>query len=149
MRDFAGSGIGVAAAAGTVVVEGSNFNNNNVALDGNGGTLYAFANNVNTNTSLNAATNIGGDNVKCNYWNSYNIDDLTQYEKRLGAPVSTYIEGTGALTLGRADLTAGTGNRVIVNMGRSTPPFNNGTVLGLGAQTSDFFAFCLSPGGTG
>ncbi len=148
VRDFASSGIGVAAAGGTVVVEGSNFNNNNVALDGNGGTLYAFANNVNTNTSLNAATNIGGDNVKCNYWNSYNINDATQYEKRLGSPVSTYIEGTGALTLGRADLAAGTGNRVIVNMGRGTPPFNNGTVLGLGAQTSDFFAFCLARGGT-
>jgi len=149
VRDFASSGIGVAAASGTVVVEGSNFNNNNVALDGNGGILYAFANNVNTNTSLNAATNIGGDNVKCNYWNSYNITgDAAQYEKRLGAPVSTYIEGAGVLTLGRADLGAGTGNRVIVNMGRSTPPFNNGTVLGLGAQTSDFFAFCLSRDGS-
>jgi hypothetical protein len=148
VRDFASSGIGVAAAGGTVVVEGSNFNNNNVALDGNGGILNAFANNVNTNTSLNAATNIGGDNVKCNYWNSYNIGDAAQYEKRLGAPVSTYIEGVGALTLGRADLTAGTGSRVIVNMGRSTPPFNNGTVLGLGAQTSDFFAFCLSRNGS-
>ncbi|MBI5564305.1 MAG: hypothetical protein HY870_05390 [Chloroflexi bacterium] len=149
VRDFAGAGIGVAAAGGTVVVEGSNFNNNNVALDGAGGTLYAFANNVNTNTSLNAAANIGGDNVKCNYWNSYNITgDATQYEERLGAPVSTYIEGAGALTLGRADLSAGTDNRVIVNMGRSTPPFNNGTVLGLGAQTSDFFAFCLARNGS-
>jgi hypothetical protein len=148
VRDFAASGIGVAAAGGATVVEGSNFNNNNVALDGSGGTLYAFANNVNTNTSLNAATNIGGDNVKCNYWNSYNITDAAQYEKRLGAPVSTYIEGTGTLALGRAELTAGTGSRVIVNMGRGAPPFNNGTVLGLGAQTSDFFAFCLSRTGT-
>ncbi len=151
VRDFAASGIGVAAVGGTLVVEGSNFYNNNVALDGNGGTLYAFANNVNTNTSLNAATNVdAGDNVTCNYWNSYNITGASsaQYEQRLGAPVSTYIEGVGALTLGRADLAAGTGNRVIVNMGRSTPPFNNGTVLGLGAQTSDFFAFCLSRNGS-
>ncbi len=151
IRDFSGSGIGVAAAGGTSVVEGGNFYNNNVALDGNGGTLYAFANNVSTNTSLNASTNIGADdNVKCNYWNSYNVTGAGagQYAQRLGASVSTYIEGAGALTLGRADLSAGTGNRVIVDMGRSTPPFNNGTVLGLGAQTSDFFAFCLSRDGS-
>jgi hypothetical protein len=151
VRDFAGSGIGIAAAGGTTTVEGSHFSNNNVALDGNGGVLYAFANNINSNTSLNAAANIdASDNVKCNYWNSYNVSGTgaAQYEQRLGAPVSTYIEGTGALALGRASLAAGTGSRVIVNMGRGTPPFNNGTVLGLGAQTSDFFAFCLARDGS-
>jgi hypothetical protein len=101
--------------------------------------------------ALNAATNIKAtDNVRCNYWNNYNIagTGAGQYEQRLGAPVSTYIEGAGALALGRASLAAGTGSRVIVNMGRGAQPFNNGTVLGLGAQTSDFFAFCRSRDGS-
>jgi hypothetical protein len=145
------SGNGVQATGGIAVVEGNSFSNNNVALDAGAGTLYAFANNIVTNVALNAATNIKAtDNVKCNYWNNYNIagTGAGQYEQRLGAPVSTYIEGAGALALGRANLAAGTGNRVIVNMGRGTPPFNNGTVLGLGAQTSDFFAFCLSRDGS-
>ncbi len=153
VRDFGGTGIGVQASAGTVVVEGSTFLNNNTALDGTGGALYAFANNVNTNTSANAATNVGADdNVKCNYWASYNIAGAgaAQYEQRLGSGVSTYIEGAGALTLGRAALPNTGSNHVLVNLGRDTanPPFHNGTVAGLGALVSDFFVACTSRGGT-
>jgi hypothetical protein len=154
IRNFTGSGIGIAATGDTTIVEGSTFSGNQTALDANGGTLYAFANNVTTNLGLNAAANIEtGDNVRCNYWSSSSIsggDSAAQFEARLGSPVSTYIEGTGALSLGRASLAAGTGSRVIVNLGRSTsaPPFGNGTVIGLGALTSDFFAVCLARDGT-
>jgi hypothetical protein len=153
LRDFGGSGVAVNASGGTAIVEGSTFLNNNAALSGSGGALYAFANNVSTNTGANAVLNIAtDDNVKCNYWGAYNMtgtDATAQYARRLGAPVSTYLEGTGTLDLGRADLTdPGTNNRVIVSLGRTTPPFNNGTILGLGALTSDFFAFCASRGTT-
>jgi hypothetical protein len=155
LRNFT-SGNGLQTTGGAAVVEGSTFSNNYVALDADAGTLYAFANSILTNVALDAATNVKTtDNVKCNYWASYSIQGSAaaggaadQFEKRLGARVSTYSEGTGALVLGRANLAAGTGSRVIVNMGRSTPPFNNGTVLGLGAQTSDFFAFCLARDGS-
>ena len=155
VRDFAGSGSGVAAAGGTVVVEGSAFSGNQAALDGNGGALYAFANNVTTNLGASAATNVEtDDNVRCNYWTSYNVsggDSAVQFEERLGSSASTYVEGAGDLTLGRASLAADTGSRVIVNLGRSTsaPPFGNGTVTGLGSLTSDFFVVCLARDTTG
>ncbi len=155
VQNFAGSAnVGIQAGGGTTVVEGSTFSGNQTALDGNGGILYAFANNVTTNLGLDAARNIDtGDNVSCNYWSSYNVSGsvgAVQFEERLGSPVSTYIEGTGALTLGRASLAAGTGNRVIVDLSRntSTPPFGNGTVIGLGSLTSNFFAVCLARDGT-
>jgi hypothetical protein len=59
-----------------------------------------------------------------------------------------YIEGEGDLSLGQASLTGGSGARVIVDLGRSNPPFNNGTVHGLGAKVSDFFSYCLAKDGT-
>ncbi len=157
IRNFTG-GQGLQTTGGTAVIEGSSFSNNNVALNAGTGTLYAFANNIPTNIALDAAVNIKtSDNVKCNYWAGYSVQGAggvggagDQYEKRLGAPVSTYVEGPGALALGRGAIAAAaSGNQVIVNMGRGTPPFNNGTVLGLGAQTSDFFAFCLTRNGSG
>lgn len=155
LQNFTGSGhVGIRATGGTVVVEGSAFSGNEAALDGNGGVLYAFANNVTTNLGASAATNVeSDDNVRCNYWNSYNVaggDSAVQFEERLGSPASTYVEGAGALTLGRASLAAGTGSRVIVNLGRSTsaPPFGNGTVTGLGSLTSDFFVVCLARNGS-
>ncbi|HTP07319.1 MAG TPA: hypothetical protein VMP08_03665, partial [Anaerolineae bacterium] len=155
VQNFTGNGnVGLSAAGGTVVVEGSTFSGNQAALDGNGGILYAFANNVITNLGASAAINVeAGDNVRCNYWSSYNVsggDSVAQFEERLGSPASTYIEGSGALTLGRASLAAGTGSRVIVNLGRSisAPPFGNGTVIGLGSLTSDFFVVCLARDGS-
>lgn len=146
VRDFAGSGnAGVTVQSGRVEVQGSAFANNYTALDGAGGTLYAFANNVSTNTGSQAATGIGsGDNVTCNYWGSVPIDNSTQYAERLGSPVVAYEQGSGSLTLGSATVADNGGSQVLISLGRSTsnPPFNNGTVEGLGALASDFFAAC-------
>lgn len=153
IRDFTGSGnAGVEVVAGTMIVENNTFSNNQTALEGTGGTLYAFANNVTTNNGTNAATGIndGTDNVRCNYWGSAGIDSSAQYLERLGSPVSSYIEGTGSLGLGQASLPTNGGNEVLISLGRSTsnPPFNNGTVSGLGALVSDFFAACGSRSST-
>ena len=155
LHDFTGSGnTAVEVSNGTLVVEGNTFANNQTAMEGTGGTLYAFANNVTTNNGTNAATGVtdGVDNVKCNYWGSASIDNSAQFAERLGSPVSSYVEGPGALSLGQASLAAATsGNQVLINLGRSTsnPPFNNGTTSGLGALASDFFAACLSRDGSG
>ncbi len=151
IRDFTGSGnAGVEVVAGTMTVENNTFSNNQTALEGTGGTLYAFANNVMTNNGTNAATGINDatDNVRCNYWGSAGIDSSAQYLERLGSPIASYVEGTGSLALGQASLASNGGNQVLINLGRSTsnPPFNNGTVAGLGALVSDFFAACGSRG---
>ena len=156
IRDFSGAGNAAAeVAGGAMVVENNTFDNNNTAMEQNGGTLYAFANNVTTNTGGNAAVHTSGTfNVRCNYWGSATISASmsADYSERLGAQVASYTEGTGSLTLGNATLAAagsGSGSQVLVNMGRSTvnPPFNNGTATGLGALVSDFFAACQSRDG--
>lgn len=155
IRDFTGSGnTGVDVTGGTMVVAGNTFANNYVAMKQSGGTLYAFANNVTSNTGANAAVSTGGgSNVKCNYWGEATISGFgTDYNERLGSTVNNYTEGSGALFLGAASLAAATsGNQVLINLGRDTsnPPFNNGTTGGLGALVSDFYAACLSQSGTG
>jgi hypothetical protein len=151
VRDFGGSGnAGLEVASGTLVVRGSTFAQNQTAMLGTGGNLYAFANNVTTNIAANAATGIGAsDNVRCNYWGSSTIDHAGQYAERLGAQVVSYIEGATP-SLGQASLASNGGTQVLINLGRSTsqPPFNNGTVDGLGALVSDFFAACGTRGST-
>ncbi|MCP4362204.1 MAG: hypothetical protein GY796_29710 [Chloroflexi bacterium] len=147
VRDFTGSGSGVSVSSGTLTVNAVGFSNNNRAMNQTGGTLHAFANNVPNNVGADAAVSSAGtSNVRCNYWGSATISGFgSDFDERLGAPVVGYTEGTGALTLGAASTTA-TGTQVIVNMGRGTPPFNNGTAAGLGAQVSDFFATCTTRG---
>lgn len=156
VQAFTGSGnAGAVVSSGTLVIEGSTFSNNQTAMKQNGGTLYAFANNITSNVGSSAAVYTAGAsyNLKCNYWNSFAIDATysVSYAKRLGAPVVSYVEGTG-LTLGAASLADPTsGSQVLVNLGRNTvnPPFNNGTVVGIGALASDFFGACLSRDGSG
>ncbi len=152
IRDFTGSGnAGVKVSNGTMIVAGNTFVNNYAAMEASdSGTLYAFANNVTSNTGSDAASFAGSGsfNVKCNYWGGATISGFgSDYDERLGSPVNSYVEGTGALGLGQASLTdPDTNNRVLINMGRDTdnPPFNNGTTSGLGALVSDFYAACTS-----
>lgn len=157
IRDFTGSGnAGVEVTGGTTVVENNNFANNEAAMEQSAtGTLYAFANNVNTNTGALAVVASGAsNNVKCNYWSSYSIDPSLSgdFAERLGTPIVSYVEGAGALVLGNASLAAPTsGTQVLINLGRNTvnPPFNNGTTTGLGALVSDFFGACLTRNSSG
>lgn len=157
IRDFTGTGnAGVEVSGGTSVVENNTFANNEAAMEQSGtGTLFAFANNVSTNTGALAAVASGAsNNVKCNYWGSYSIDPTLSgdFAERLGSAVVSYVEGAGALVLGNASIAApSSGTQVLINLGRNTvnPPFNNGTVTGLGALVSDFFAACLSRNSSG
>ncbi len=149
ISNFTGSGAAALRVTdGTLIVHGNSFQNNRRALHQTSGTLYAFANNVNSNIEANAASSSGGlNNVSCNYWGASTISGFNpqDFAERLGAPVVNYIEGTGALTLGNASLTVTTpitGTQVLINMGRTNHPFNNGTVIGLGARVSDYFAVC-------
>jgi hypothetical protein len=153
IQDFTGTGnAGVEVSSGTIIVSGNTFTNNDRAMEQSGGTLYAFANNITSTSGSNAAVRSSGTyNVKCNYWGSATISGFgSDYDERLGAKVSSYTEGSGALTLGNASLASGTGSQVLINLGRDTsnPPFNNGTTSGLGALVSDFFAACSSRNGT-
>lgn len=148
-RNFSASGAAALRVTnGTLVASGNSFLANQRAFDQSGGTLYAFANNVNTNLGPDAATrSVGNYNVTCNYWGSATISGFDpDFDERLGAPVVTYVEGSGAQTLGAASLADNGGTQVIVNMGRSINPFNNGTVIGLGARVSDYFAVCGTRG---
>jgi hypothetical protein len=155
LRDFTGSNNAAVEVTGNLmVVENNTFINNEAAMEQSGtGTLYAFANNVSTNIGALAAVASGSaNNVKCNYWGAANISGFgSDYSERLGSEVISYIEGAGLLTLANASLSAGTGNQVLINLGRDTsnPPFNNGTTSGLGALVSDFYAACLSRDGSG
>lgn len=155
VRDFTGSGnAGVEVTNGTLVAENNTFINNEAAMEqSSSGILYAFANNVSTNTGGLAAVASGTtNNVKCNYWGSYSISASlsADYAERLGSAVVSYVEGTGSLVLGNASLAGGSGSHVLINLGRNTvnPPFNNGTTTGLGALVSDFFAACQSRNGS-
>ncbi len=145
IRDFVAVGSSALRVSnGLLIARGNGFQNNQKAFDQTGGTLYAFANNINTNLGANAATKSAGtSNVTCNYWSASTISGFgTDFTERLGAPMVSYNEGSGTLTLDAASLAANGGTQVIVGMGRVNNPFGNGTVEGLGARVSDYYAAC-------
>lgn len=145
IRDFtAAGGAALRVTDGMLIVMGNEFQNNQKALDQAGGVLYAFANNTYTNLGASAATSSAGTyNVTCNYWSASTIAGFEKdYSERLGAPVVNYVEGAGPQTLDAASLADNGGTQVIIGMGRSVNPFGNGTVTGLGARVSDYYAAC-------
>ncbi len=146
IRDFTAAGsAALRVTNGTLIASGNGFQNNQKAFDQTGGTLYAFANNVSTNLGSNAATKSGGiSNISCNYWSASTISGFApeEFVERLGAPVVSYNEGAGSLTLDAASLASNGGTQVIVSMGRANNPYGNGTVIGLGARVSDYYAAC-------
>jgi hypothetical protein len=141
----------VSVAAGTLVVQGNTFNNNYAAMSQSGGNLWAFANSVVTNIGPLAAIKTGSEGafeLDCNYWGSVGIDSgfAYDYDTRLGSPVVTYAEGASPSLSGATVTTIPGSTAVIVDMGRSNPPFGVGTPIGLGAVVSDFFAVCDTRG---
>ena len=154
IRDFTAAGsAAVSVSNGTLEVYGNTFANNRVAMSQTGGSFFAFANNVTSNTGANAATTTAGSaNVKCNYWGTSTISGFgNDFVERLGSSMISYLDaqGAGSYSLGDASVTlSGTDTQVLIDMGRNTtnPPFGNGTVTGLGALASNFMATCVTRG---
>jgi len=152
LRNFtANNASAVSVAAGTLVAQGNTFNNNYAAMSQSGGNLWAFANSVMTNIGPLAAIKTGSEGafeLDCNYWGSVGIDSgfANDYDTRLGSPVVTYAEGASPGLSGATVTTIPGSTAVIVDMGRSNPPFGVGTSIGLGAVVSDLFAVCDTRG---
>jgi hypothetical protein len=119
------------------------------------GTLTAYANNLTHFTG--AYTGSGTPSIGHNYWGTqvYSAPapagmPAAEWLKRMGAPVSSYAEGSGGASLGSATLTGGTGIAVIVNFGRGTAnaPFTNGVAGHVDAMCSAFYDY-FTLGGSG
>jgi hypothetical protein len=119
------------------------------------GTLTAYANNLTHFTG--AYTGSGTPLIGHNYWGTqvYSAPAPTgmpaaEWLKRMGAPVTSYAEGSGGASLGNATLTGGTGLAVIVNFGRGTAnaPFTNGVAGHVDAMCSAFYDY-FTLGGSG
>lgn len=119
------------------------------------GTLYAYANNIsNFTTGVNNTS--GALNTQHNWWGHITptgVNDTDAFAYRLGAPMVTWADGTGTVTLadsiaGANASFSGAGNKVIVNHG-ITAPFGKGIPADTGNnQCADFYDF-FAPGGSG
>jgi hypothetical protein len=123
-------------------------------------TLRAYANNIQTYTA--AYSGSGTPAIGHNYWGTNNPAAAapsgmpgTEWPKRLGAPVSSWSDGTApaGASLGGASLTGGSaGTLVVVSHGRgaiSHVPFGNGIAPYANQTCSDYYDFfTLSGSGT-
>jgi len=117
------------------------------------GDLTAYANNITnfTDGGLNSAS--GTFNARHNWWGDYTIQptgvDNASWAYLLGAPVSTWVDGTTSVALADgtagADATfSGAGTLVIVNHGAGlvNAPFGKGIAADTGVyQCADFYDF--------
>ncbi len=134
-----------------VTVVGNTFENHTKVFSQATGSLMAYANNVMTFTT-GIISNTGATvNAMHNWWGAIDptgVGDTDAYDFRLGAPVASYTDGTGSVTL--ADTTAGgdaslsgAGTLVIVNHGNglTNVPFAKGIDPDANNSCADFHDF--------
>jgi hypothetical protein len=118
------------------------------------GTVTAYANNLNNLTG--AYTGSGTPLIGHNYWGTQTYSapaptgmPAAEWLKRMGAPVTSYAEGSGGASLGSATLTGGSGVAVITTLGRGTAsaPFANGVAGHMDAMCSEFYDYFTLGGG--
>lgn len=118
------------------------------------GTITAYANNLSNFTG--AYTGSGTPLIGHNYWGTqvYSAPAPTgmpaaEWLKRMGAPVTSYAEGSGGTSLGSATLTGGTGVAVIASFGRgaASAPFTNGVTGHVEVMCSEFYDYFTLGGG--
>lgn len=142
---------------GTVIVKGNEFDGNGQVFSQQIGTLTAYANNINNFTNAGLTSAMGTVNGRHNWWGTYASQptgvDNDSWAFLLGAPVITWADGNGTVTLPDSIATddasfTGAGNKVIVNH-RNAVPFGKGIPADTGAaQCADFYDF-FAPGGSG
>lgn len=143
---------------GTATVKGNTLATHTTVFSQTSGTLLAYANNI-TNFTTGVNTTGGTLNAMHNWWGAIdpaNVGDTDAYDFRLGAPVVSYADGTGTITL--ADATAGgnasfsgAGTLVIVNHGSglSNVPFGKGIDPDANNGCADFYdVFAIGGSGT-
>jgi hypothetical protein len=139
-----------------LTVRGNQISNGNIFQITSGTSLLAYANNITSFANANLP-GAGTVNARHNWWGSHEMQptgvDNNSWDFRLGAPVVTWADGTGAISLadafagGNAGL-AGSGTLVIVNHGGSVPfdkaiPEDSG-----GNRCADYYDF-FAIGGSG
>ncbi len=136
----------------SVTIAGNTFDNITTVFDvATTGSLFAYANNITTfTTGVNNTS--GALNANHNWWGAITptgVNDTNAYDFRLGAPVNTWVDGTGMVSLadsiagGNASF-SGAGTLVIVNHGNglANAPFGKGIPADTGAaQCADFYDF--------
>jgi len=148
--------------AGTVTLRGNAFNGNSYyAFVNGGGTMTAFANNITGNNDGDYQAYIASTaTVAKNWWGSFSdpnvgpSDGSSSYadgwDRRLGAPVDSWVAGTNSVVLGDARL-SGSGDAVIISFGRgsSSAPFGNGIPPYVNRSCSDYYDFYALDNPTG
>lgn len=146
--------LGFDTADTTEVTSKGNIINNvdySFSTTGAGNTLMAYANNIAnfTNGGINGA--LGTINARHNWWGSHSTQptgvDNDSWAYRLGAPVSTWADGTGSISLtdsiaGANATLSGAGELAIVNHGSglANVPFDKGITQDTGVnQCADFY----------
>lgn len=142
-----------------VTVKGSAIDNVDYVFSttGAGNNLTAYANNITNFTDGGLDGALGTINARHNWWGTYATQptgvDNDSWAILLGAPVFTWADGTGTVTLADSLATddasfSGIGNKVIVNHG-FTAPFGKGIPADTGNyQCANFYDF-FAPGGSG
>lgn len=135
----------IMAGPGTAVIKGNHFSGNSTVFAQSGGTLLAYANNIEKfATALNHS---GGSNtLGHNWWGTYSDPapaglGAAGWAARLGAPVQSWVDGDGSASLGGAQLSGGSGTAVIVSHGRAAWPFGNGITADASDLCSDYYDF--------
>jgi hypothetical protein len=147
----AGSALNV--TGGAVVVKGSTFSGAGAAstvFSISGGSLSAYANNVNPAGGAAFASTGGAADLGQNWWGSFSTQPgglpTGDWDLRLGALVVTWADGTNSASLNGAALTGGSGTAVIVGHDRSNPPFNNGITPFVNSMCGEYYNFFVRNG---
>ncbi len=125
--------------------------NQTSAFTANGSaSITAYANNFSNITGSYNGT--GTPAIGHNYWGTSAADAATpagmpvsEWPKRLGAPIQNWGDGEGSAAVTSASLSGGTGTAVIVDLG-TTPPFGNGVSGYSEKMCSPYFDFFLLNG---
>lgn len=138
--------------SGTALVKGVGFDGNDVPFAQSSGTLNAYANNLTNWTT--AYTGTGSAQLGQNYWGTKVVSDTDpglpagDWDRRLGAAVSSWSDGTDSAALGQASLSGGSGTAVIISHGRgmANAPFGVGVAPFVDAMCSDFYDYFVRDG---
>jgi len=147
---FAHSGAGSAVVAvngGTAIVKGNQIDaaGQTVFAQSGSGVMSAYANNI---SNIGQALT-GSGNLKQNWWGSYSAQPTglpaADWAARLAAPVVSWADGAGSASMAGLGVTSnGTASSVtavIVNHGRSAPPFGNGVVPFVNSMCGEYVDF--------
>jgi len=140
------SGTAINVTSGNCRVKGLGLTGATTVFNQSGGTLNAYANNISGHATAYASSG-GTAQLGQNYWGTPDPTDDDpglppgDWDKRLGAPVSTWADGTNSASLGDASLSGGTGTAVIVSFGRDNEPFGNGIAPHVDGTCSDYYDF--------